>query len=105
MGDHRYGLRSKDRRLPPAPGLDEVDVTTLLLSDEERDILLRTTSDSRNGLLSSCPPPKKFKASSGHSIIAACGLDPSVLSDLTDLEDLESPPPVDPASLPKKRRR
>ena len=105
MGGHRYGLRSKDHQLPPPPGLDEADVASLLLSDEERDILLRTTSDSRCGLLSSHPPLKKFKATSGHAIIAACGLDPSILSDLTPLDDSESPPPADPASLPKKRRR
>ena len=106
MGDHGYGLRSKDCRPPPPPELStEANAACLLLSEDEQDFLIHTTWDHRGGLLSSRPPPKKFKAASGSAIIAACGLDPSFLSDLTDLEDSESPPPADSGSLPKKRRR
>ena len=42
---------------------------------------------------------------SGQAIPATCDFDPLSLSDLTDLEELETPSPNKPQSSSKKRRR
>ena len=103
MATHGYGLRSKTRGAA-GPRSSAKDAPAISRFSED-DVLLRVTSDHRGGLLSTRSAPKKVKAMSGQAIPATCDFNPLSLSDLTDLEELETPSPNKPQSSSKKRRR
>lgn len=83
------------------PGTEPAGLT---VPADVQDILLRTGVDSRGGVLSSRPARKKVKATEAEVVMVYSDSDPFGSSDLTELEDSDSPAIPAPTGTGKRRR-
>ena len=102
MATYRYRLCSKTQGAA-GPWSSAKD-TPVISQFSEDDVLLHVMSDHHGSLISMQSVPKKVKAMLGQAILVPCDFDLLSLLDLTDLEELETPPPNKPQSSSKKQR-